>query len=275
MKQISLWILCLFFCVVLLTACGQVPSVPDASMPQDVSSSSIMTQSTTTTTSAETSTTTTTATASTTTTTKTTAATTTSTTEEAATTTVTTSTAKEAAGTEDTPPASLSFNWKGEEVLLTYKRDITAYDPRIEERTTGWTFVSETENNIEINWQYCGTTKAGEEIRCKVLPVSHEIICIAQFGYKAGAGADDENAIRNKVFEELHKMGYTYAKEEISIETSMMGKCLDDGYFAEGTAHNETDGGLFMRIYWIDGRGWEITSMTLDVNNRYRIPNWQ
>ena len=331
MKRIGIVVLCVLLCIVVLSACGQTPQVPDESVLPDASVSTTenttTTEETTTTTSAEsttitTTTTTTTAesTTSTTTTSKPTTTTTTTTTRKpqstfthnhttrstvkntgpktswttivppcppqttigrddmftrtTTSTTTSTSTTGNAAGTEVSPPASFSFNWKGEEVLLTFECTRKAYSTLSEEYKTGWTFVSKDEKDIEMNWRYCGTTKNGKKITCEVLPTSRELLRIWQSGNDEGAGADDKDAVLNRVFEELHNMGYTYTKEEIFVSTSPMSKGNHDGYFAYASAHNETDGGLYMMVFWTNDHGWQIVSMVLDVNNRYRKPNW-
>ena len=262
MKQIGIRILCVLLCMVLLTACGQTPQLPDESIPQDTSVSST-TESTTTTTEE------------TTTTTISTTTTTTTTTVETTTTTTTTAMTKGVVGTEDTPPVSFSFNWNGEEVLLTYEGVQTAFSTLSQEHSTGWTFISEDEEDVETNWRYCGKTTGGKEISSLVFPKSREILRIGQLVDDVAAGANDKEAVRDKVFEDLQKMGYTYIKEDISVRMNSRGKGSDDGYFAIVTAYNETDGGSHMYVYWTKDRGWQIGPMYLAVDNRYRKPNWK
>ena len=255
MKKSIIWMTVLL-CVALLAACGRIPTSLDESVPQDVST-------TTTTTAEETSTTTTTTQKPTT--------TTTTTVEETSTTTAITAvvTTLNTAGSEDMPRASFSFNWEGEEILLTYEYDRDADAPLIP--VNGWTFVSEEEEDVEVHWFYSGKTKQGKRIICLVLPKSREILRVGEVVDDVGAGAYDKEAVRDSVFEDLQKTGFTYAKEDITVRLNPRNKGYYDGYLANVEAYNETDGGSYMMVYWTESRGWQIGHIYFAVDNRFRL----
>ncbi len=106
-----------------------------------------------------------------------------------------------------------------------------------------------------------------------MLPECRQILYVYTVGDIIGKGADDEAAVRDMVLADLREMGYNYTAQDVSVDMNK-DTVESRGCFAYVTANNKTDGGLFMKVRWTDDRGWQIVTLFMDINNRFRIPKW-
>jgi len=174
------------------------------------------------------------------------------------------------------PKAQFTLNCMGETILFTYEEDVRFFNVKSEERHSGLTIVSEEEKEpLEKDalrkLRYYGKMSDGTQVRCDVLPESGEVFCIGVGAGQKGQSGNDEQTVRAAILSSLRKMGYSYTETDMTVSVSSDGA---GSYYAWVVAQNDTDGGVFIYAYPSGKYGWCIANMHLDVNNRFRKPNW-